>query len=163
MQAGFDLGIRFDTRVEDGMIAKRLTPPMQEALFVSQAYVEQHGLPKTIEQLQQHALIQYRFISAISCATAFAAADSCVTVNMPMAVIVNDTDLMVDAAEQGLIGRIVAPLIQQQLIEAFNSRVAEHWLTLGSLSLYFHKTVSKRKVRVFIDFLPRRWRINADA
>ena len=61
---GFDMGIRFGDRVEEGMIARQLTLPVKEALFASPGYVEQYGLPETPDDLKQHKLIQYRFISS---------------------------------------------------------------------------------------------------
>ena len=64
VKEGIDFGIRFGDRVEQGMVAKKLTGSLREALFASPAYAEQFGLPQTIEALKHHKQIQYRFISS---------------------------------------------------------------------------------------------------
>ncbi|MCV6588887.1 MAG: LysR family transcriptional regulator [Marinobacterium sp.] len=75
---------------------------------------------------------------------------------MPIALIVNDTDAMVDAAEKGLgIGRIVTPMIRQQLTEGRLQPILESWwIPYPGLYLYFVQNSQKaRRVRVLIDFL----------
>nr|WP_255725183.1 LysR family transcriptional regulator [Photobacterium sp. OFAV2-7] len=154
---GIDLGIRFGDRLEEGMVAKQLTPPMHEALFASDDYIARNGVPETPDDLQQHKLIQYRFISSNQLAPLTLYFNShTVTVNMPVAMIVNDTDIMIDAAEKGLgIGRIVAPMLKQQ----FGNRnlkplLKPYWQPYPGLYAYFPRNSQKaRRIRVLIDFL----------
>lgn len=157
IREGFDMGIRFGDKVEDGMIARQLTPPVKEALFASPSYLEQYGVPKTPKDLQQHKLIQYRFISSNQIAPLTLNQKSeTVTVNMPIALIVNDTDLMVDAAINGLgIGRIVTPIVENDFAQGLIVPVLEEfWQPYSGLYVYFHKNTQKAKrVRVLIDFL----------
>ncbi|CAE6917720.1 LysR substrate binding domain [Vibrio sp. B1REV9] len=157
IREGFDMGIRFGDKVEDGMIARQLTPPVKEALFASPSYLEQYGVPKTPKDLQQHKLIQYRFISSNQIAPLTLNQKSeTVTVNMPIALIVNDTDLMVDAAINGLgIGRIVTPIVEDDFAKGLIVPVLEEfWQPYSGLYVYFHKNTQKAKrVRVLIDFL----------
>ncbi|BBM67197.1 LysR family transcriptional regulator [Vibrio alfacsensis] len=157
IREGFDMGIRFGDKVEDGMIARQLTPPVKEALFASPSYLEQYGIPKTPKDLQQHKLIQYRFISSNQIAPLTLNQKSeTVTVNMPIALIVNDTDLMVDAAINGLgIGRIVTPIVEDDFAKGLIVPVLEEfWQPYSGLYVYFHKNTQKAKrVRVLIDFL----------
>ncbi|BCN26556.1 LysR family transcriptional regulator [Vibrio alfacsensis] len=157
IREGFDMGIRFGDKVEDGMIARQLTPPVKEALFASPSYLEQYGVPKTPKDLQQHKLIQYRFISSNQIAPLTLNQKSeTVTVNMPIALIVNDTDLMVDAAINGLgIGRIVTPIVEDDFAQGLIVPVLEEfWQPYSGLYVYFHKNTQKAKrVRVLIDFL----------
>ena len=157
ISAGFDMGIRFGDRVDEGMVARQLTPPMQEAIFVSPGYAEKFGLPDSLEALQSHRLIQYRFISSNQLAPLkLDDAGQVTTVDMPIALIVNDTDLMVDAALKGLgVGRIVTPVVadyfeHKQLIPLF----PEKWYRYPGLYVYFQQNTQKAKrVRVLIDFL----------
>jgi len=154
---GFDMGIRFGDRVEEGMIARQLTLPVKEALFASPGYVEQYGLPKTPDDLKQHKLIQYRFISSNQVAPLnLNNQGETITVNMPTALIVNDTDVMIDAAHNGLgIGRIVTPMVEEGFKKGEIVPVLEeYWQPYSGLYVYFHKNTQKAKrVRVLIDFL----------
>ncbi|KZN31001.1 hypothetical protein N480_03315 [Pseudoalteromonas luteoviolacea S2607] len=157
LQDGFDLGIRFGERVQEGMVAKRLTQPMKEALFASQKYIELYGTPSQPNDLKQHKLIQYRFISSNQLAPLLLDNQGeTLPVDMPHALVVNDTDLMLDAALNGLgIGRIVAPMVQdyfdnQTLVPVLQN----YWYPYSPLYLYFHQNTQKAKrVRVLIDYL----------
>ena len=154
---GIDLGIRFGDRLEEGMVAKQLTPPMHEALFASDEYIARHGVPETPDDLQQHKLIQYRFISSNQLAPLTLNFNShTVTVNMPVAMIVNDTDIMIDAAEKGVgIGRIVAPMLKQQFSSgSLKPLLKPYWQPYPGLYAYFPRNSQKaRRIRVLIDFL----------
>ena len=81
------------------MVARPLTPPMPEALFASPAYLAEFGTPVEIADLTRHKRIQYRFISANQLAPMTLLRDGEeVRVDMPTALVVNDTGLMIDAA-----------------------------------------------------------------
>lgn len=157
LKEGFDLGFRFGDRVEEGMVARQLTEPMKEALFASPEYVDTYGLPKTPDELKQHKLVQYRFISSNQVAPLLLhKSGQKITVDMPNALIVNDTDVMLDAAMQGIgIGRTVEPMIKHllesnQLIPVLK----DYWYPYSPLYVYFHRNTQKAKrVRVLIDFL----------
>lgn len=157
LKEGFDLGIRFGDRVEEGMVARQLTQPMKEALFASPDYIGEYGLPKTPEELKHHKLIQYRFITSKQVAPLLLnRSGEDLTVNMPSALIVNDTDLMLDAAVKGIgIGRIVDPMIQELLAsKTLVPVLQDYWYPYSALYVYFHRNTQKAKrVRVLIDFL----------
>jgi len=157
LKEGMDLGIRFGDKVEEGMIAKPLTPNFKEAVFASPAYIAAFGMPKSISELSQHRQIQYRFITSKKVAPLpMIDNGNTVHVKIPTALTVNDTDLMVDAAKKGLgIGRIISPMVEPlfksgELIPVLE----EHWGDTAGLYLYFHRNTQKaRRVRVLIDFL----------
>jgi len=114
IKEGIDIGIRFGNLVEEGLVARRLTPAYPEALFASPAYLKKYGTPETPQQLEQHKLVQYRFGASNRLAPlVMNEGDSAITIEMPMAMIVNDTDIMLDAATAGLgIGRMLEPLVE---------------------------------------------------
>lgn len=157
LEEGHDAGIRFGNRVEPGMVARQLTAPMHEALFASDAYLEQYGTPRSPADLQAHKLVQYRFIASNQLAPLMLQENGqTITVQMPMGLIVNDTDAMVDAAEKGIgIGRIITPMIQQQLDDGIVKPVLEkHWQPYSGLYVYFVQNSQKAlRVRALIDFL----------
>ncbi len=157
LDEGYDLGIRFGDRVEEGMVARQLTPPMKEAFFASPEYIAQFGLPQSPEDLKRHKLIQYRFIASNQLAPLLLDnKGESLTVNMPHAMVVNDTSLMLDAALKGLgIGRMVAPMIQHYIDKGQLVPVLEdYWYPYAGLYVYFHQNTQKaRRVRVLIDYL----------
>lgn len=157
LKEGFDLGIRFGDRVEEGMVARQLTAPMKEALFASPSYIAQYGTPKTPEDLKHHKLIQYRFITSKQVAPLILdRSGEQLTVEMPSALVVNDTDLMLDAATKGIgIGRIVDPMIKDLIAnKAVIPVLEQYWCPYSALYVYFHRNTQKAKrVRVLIDFL----------
>lgn len=157
LSEGHDMGIRFGDRVDPGMVARQITAPMREALFASDTYIARHGLPKTPDELQQHKLIQYRFIASNQLAPLMLQSEGqAISVQMPLALIVNDTDVMVDAAEKGLgIGRLVTPLVDEHLKTGeLKPVLEENWYPYASLYVYFMQNSQKaRRVRVLIDFL----------
>ena len=154
---GMDIGIRFGDRVEEGMVAKQLTPPTRECLFCSPEYARLHGIPNTIESLQRHKLVQYRFITSNKLAPLVLwHQNQSVTVSMPNTLVVNDTDLMIDAAKRGLgIGRIVASMVDKYFASGELLPVLEpYWLPYSGLYVYFQQHSQKaQRVRAFIDFL----------
>jgi len=163
VSTGIDMGIRFGDRIEPGMVARQLTAPMLETLFAADSYIERNGVPDTLEALQQHKLIQYRFIASNQLAALeLQQRGQSVTVQMPIALIVNDTDAMVDAAEKGLgIGRIVKPMVAPQFADGRLRPVLEAcWPEYPGLYLYFVQNSQKaRRVRVLIDFLVEKGRL----
>ncbi|WP_117234967.1 LysR family transcriptional regulator [Vibrio maerlii] len=154
---GHDIGIRFGDKVEQGMVARQLTTPTQEALFASPDYIAEYGTPRTPTELQEHRLIQYRFQgSNKTMAMKLKQGEQDIAVAMPVSLIVNDTDAMVDAAENGLgIGRIIAPLVREQLSNGkLIPILEEHWQPYPGFYLYFPQHSQKaRRIRVLVDFL----------
>lgn len=157
IKSGMDLGIRFGDRVTPEMVARQITPPMPEALFASDTYIQKYGLPQDIADLKNHRLIQYRFMASNQIAPLILKQDhQDIRVDMPTALIVNDTDAMLDAAIHGLgIGRLVAPMIAHPLAKGLvHPILQESWYPYPGLYVYFVQNSQKaRRVRVLIDFL----------
>jgi len=164
VKEGIDLGIRFGSILEEGMVAKKLTEPMQEALFASPEYLERYGTPKSLEDLSKHKLIQYRFITSNKYAQLNLVEDGQQTrVEIPYGLVVNDTDLMIDAAKEGLgIGRLVLPSLTKELTSGALLPVLEDkWPTYPGLYVYFSRNSQKvKRVRVLIDYLIEHFNID---
>lgn len=157
LSEGFDAGIRFGNLIEDGMVARPLTPPMPEAIFASPEYLAEFGTPVEVADLTKHKKIQYRFISANQIAPMTLLRDGEeVRVDMPTALIVNDTALMVDAAIRGLgIGCMVWPVVAPMLGSGTLLPILPSaWRTIPGLQLFYPQNSQKAKrIRVLIDFL----------
>ncbi|WP_343565142.1 LysR family transcriptional regulator [Kiloniella sp. b19] len=157
LSEGYDLGIRFGDKIDEGMVARPITPAYREALFASDSYIDHYGLPASPAELQNHKLIQYRYMASNRLAPLkLLDKGHSTTVQMPLALIVNDTDAMVDAAEKGLgIGRIITPMVSEKFRNGFlNPILKDHWYPYPPLYVYFLQNSQKaRRVRVLIDFL----------
>lgn len=157
LEQGFDMGIRFGDRVEDGMIARRLTEPLREGIYVSEDYIRRHGLPTGPEDLPNHQLIGYRFITANRMLPLILNnGGEELTVDMPISLICNDIAVMADAIRQGLgIGRMFEPVHRHlpnrdELIPILES----FWRQYPALYLYFPQNSQRAKrIRAVIDFL----------
>lgn len=160
LREGLDVGIRFGDRIEPGMVARQLSPPMKEALFASADYIARHGLPKSPDDLPNHRMVHYRFIASNQLAPLqLMYRGKMITVQMPGALVVNDTDAMIDAAEKGLgIGRIVTPMVARLIDEGRLKPVLEpFWFPYPGLYLYFPKNSQRaRRVRVFVNYLVKK-------
>ncbi|GAB2644178.1 LysR family transcriptional regulator [Vibrio panuliri] len=157
LSQGFDLGIRFGDKVEDGMVARPLTPPLKEAIVASPAYIAQHGLPTTPSELSKHKFVQYRFITSNQLAP-LRLNDHGEVLNLEShsAIIVNDTDLLIDATLKGLgLCRAITPMVDHYIeSQQLQPIMSEYWYTYAGLYVYFHRNSQKaRRVRVLIDFL----------
>lgn len=157
IKEGIDVGIRFGDRIEEGLVARKLTQPIQEALFASPFYLDKYGEPKSLKDLELHKLIQYRFGSSNRLSpTLLEQNRSTVTVDMPNAMIVNDTEIIIDGAVEGIgIGRFLTPLVESYFEQGTLVPVLQsHWHEYPGLYLYFSQNSQKaRRVRVLIDFL----------
>lgn len=154
---GFDLGIRLGDMVQEGMVARQLTPPLREGLYVSPAYVERYGLPQSPQELAQHRLIGYRFVTArrILPLTLRDQGHE-LTIHMPAGVVVNDIEVMTDATRRGLgIGRIFeAELDLMPDSKLLIPILQDYWRTYPPAHLYYLQNSQRaRRVQVFIDFL----------
>ncbi|CAM3825489.1 HTH-type transcriptional regulator DmlR [Vibrio aerogenes CECT 7868] len=156
-QEGIDVGIRFGDLIEEGLVARKLTGPVQESFFASPAYLEKYGTPQSPEDLENHKLIQYRFGASNRLApTRMKQAGSTVTVDIPGAMIVNDTDIIIDGAVAGIgIGRFLTPLMAKYFEQGVLVPILQpYWFEYPGLYLCFQQNSQKAKrIRVLIDFL----------
>lgn len=157
LEDGYDMGIRFGDKLESGVVAHQLSPPNKEVIFVSDNYAEKYGIPKTLEDLQHHKVIQYRFATSNQIAPFMLMQNKqSIRIETPTALIVNDTDAIVDAAVKGLgIGKVLYPSVAEELKKKTVKPILEkHWYEYPGMYLYFLQNTQKAKrIRVLIDFL----------
>lgn len=157
LEQGFDIGIRFGDRISEGMVVKPLIPAKKEMLFASANYIERYGMPSSLKDLEQHKLIYYRFITSNQLLPlTLREGSEQITIDSPPALITNDTDVMKDAAKQGLgIGRLLSTMVESEIAKGELLPILEEYsLDVAGLYLYFHQNSQKAKrVRALIDFL----------
>lgn len=59
----FDAGVRFGSRVADGMVAVRIGEDVKMAVVATPEYFQQHGMPQTPKDLDQHQCIGFRLMT----------------------------------------------------------------------------------------------------
>jgi DNA-binding transcriptional LysR family regulator len=99
---GFDAGVRLMESVPRDMIAVPLTRPLRFVCVASPAYLDGAGAPGTPEELKAHRCIGHRLPSGRLYRWDFERSGQALSVDVAGSVVLDDEDLMVDAAVQGL-------------------------------------------------------------
>ena len=155
---GFDAGIRVGGRLQNDMIAVRLTPDVELLAVASPEYLARHGEPRSPAELQQHACLNWRFPGSGKIARwAFVKDGERVEVQVAGPLIANHQDIVIPAALQGL-GIFYAyndDGITEALARGRLKRVLGDWAqTLPGLHLYYtSRRYVRPALRAFIDCL----------
>jgi len=103
VKGGFDAGIRLGEMIDREMIAVRVGPDLRMVVVGSAAYLEEHGKPRHPRELHRHACINYRQqTSGVTYRWEFEEAGRALSVAVDGRLILNDSELLVDAALAGL-------------------------------------------------------------
>lgn len=160
-----DVGFRAGPPPSGSSIARRLVP-IQLIVCAAPQYIEQHGAPRTIEELAQHRCTGYRRANTGKLAQwQFQIGDEVVYRDVPAVICVNDTEMETQAVLSGLgIGQlasfnVTAHLRSGRLVPLLTEHIAEY----GMIYLYYgHRTERPLRVRTFIDFMIGRLADNRD-
>lgn len=112
---GFDAGVRFGEALAADMIAIPLGPRMRFSVVASPAFLARHGAPATPHDLRRLSCIRYRFDSGVFYRWEFERGAEALEVEVSGPVTVNDQDLMIRPALDGL-----------GLAYVFEGQVTEH-------------------------------------
>ncbi|KAG8148388.1 LysR family transcriptional regulator [Burkholderia catarinensis] len=152
---GIDVSFR-NGRIEDSSIIARQLVPMQMALCAAPSYVETHGLPQSLEDLDRHECINFRFSGGRISEWEFNV-DGRVQKYMPTARLTfNDTDLVLRAVMNGA---GIAQLAGYQIRDHIASRklvvaLANHMpADRGHYICYLSRQHLPTRIRLFIDFM----------
>jgi len=158
VEEGFDLGIRVATRIDPGLVARKLTPARM-LTCASPGYLKKNGMPKSPEDLVSHNCLSYAYWS-LGNEWHFKRKGTVKKVRVSGNLRGNNGDILVNAASEGL-GVILHPTFL--LYEALRQRklvpILEDWETdhLTVFAVYPHRKFLPPKVRSFIDFLAERF------
>ena len=126
--AGFDAGIHFGEYIEKDMIAVRVSPDHRPAIVGSPDYIKSYGKPKSPRDLLRHRCINFRHGDAGLYRWEFEKGKKCLSVAVNGPLIVDDENLVTQAALDGVglaflsEGRVAACLESGALV-----RVLESW------------------------------------
>ncbi|MGC1302805.1 MAG: LysR family transcriptional regulator [Caulobacteraceae bacterium] len=99
---GFDAGVRLGEAVPQDMVAVRFGGEARFVAIASPAYLEEHETPRTPDDLDFHACIRFRLPSGKIYRWEFERHGQAITADVGGALTLDDPELMVRAAAQGL-------------------------------------------------------------
>ncbi|NBC35117.1 LysR family transcriptional regulator [Novosphingobium sp. FSY-8] len=136
----FDAGVRLGESLDKDMIAVRIGPRLRMAAYASPAYLAARGLPRTPHDLHKHACINLRLTtSGALYAWEFEQNGRDIRVKVEGHLVVNDMDLMVEAALAGHgIGFSIENHVEHHLASGALVRVLDDWCEpFDGLYLYY--------------------------
>jgi len=98
----YDAGIRFGKRIERDMIAVRISDEIRHVVVASPGYFAQHPRPQSPRDILSHNCIRMRFPSGAFLPWQFAVEGEIVELEVNGTVIVNEPELLVRAALEGI-------------------------------------------------------------
>lgn len=102
VSAGFDAGLRPASMVPRDMVAVPLSKTFRYMCVASPAYLERAGVPTTPDDLRRRRCIGHRLPSGKLYRWEFERGTSALTMDLSASVVLDDEDLMVEAAVGGL-------------------------------------------------------------
>jgi DNA-binding transcriptional LysR family regulator len=99
---GFDAGVRLASMVPRDMIAMPLSKGFRYMCVASPTYLDRAGIPTTPDDLRQHQCVGHRLPSGKLYRWEFERGRAALTMDVPALVVLDDEDLMIDAAVAGL-------------------------------------------------------------
>ena len=156
--AGFDAGIRFEENLQQDMIAFPLVSHLAFALVAAPAYIQQYGLPQTVDALTQHHALHWRFSNGEYYEWELTQNSQLTKVHIQGQFASNDSVLLLEAARQGLgIAYLFKTQVQADLEQGTLIELLKDY-TLRDLTLYLYYPSRKQStcLKAFIEY----WRQN---
>lgn len=153
---GFDAGVRFGEVIAQDMIAVPIGPRQRTAIVASPSIFERHPKPTIPDHLRELPCIGLRFGSGRLYAWEFERGGVELSVEVNGALVVDDQDMMVEAA---LLGAGVAFTFEDQIVRHVDEgrlvRVLEDWCPYysGFYLYYPSRRQMPATLRAFIDFV----------
>jgi DNA-binding transcriptional LysR family regulator len=158
MAEGYDMAIRGGTLDDSSLIARRLAP-LRGVLCGTPDYFRKYGVPQTPEQLVDHHCIAYSYDRSGN-NWHFKGEEKEIIIPIKSRLQINSGDAIRRIVLQGQgIARLPTFLVGQDLQQGtLRTVLADYALTLGGLyAIYPHNRHLSAKVRVFVDFLAKKF------
>jgi DNA-binding transcriptional LysR family regulator len=157
VEQGFDAGIRMGEMIDREMIGVRVSADFRMNVVGTPAYFAAHGKPKHPRDLPEHDCITYRQrASGVVYRWEFSENGKDFAVSVDGRLLVNDGDVMVDAALRGLgLAYVVESSVREHLQRKELVRVLDAFcLPFPGLFLYYPSRVQvPPKLKAMVDFL----------
>lgn len=152
--AGFDAGVRLVASIPKDMIAVPLSGSVSFICVASPTYLERFGEPDTPDELKRHRCIGHRVPSGKLYRWEFERAGQTMTLDLNGSVILDDEELMVDAAINALgIAYVASPAAEPALQDGRLRRILPGWTPASEkIGVYYpgHRAVPPA-LRAFLD------------
>jgi DNA-binding transcriptional LysR family regulator len=162
VQQGYDAGVRIGEMIDREMIGVRLSSPLRAAIVASPAYFAARGKPRHPRELQAHDCINYRGrASGVVYRWEFTEHGKDFVVAVDGRVVLNDGDLMVDAAVAGLgVAYVMDCAVRQLIADKRLVRVLEPFCEPfpGFFLYYPSRAQLAPKLKAFVEFFRARAR-----
>ncbi|WP_336981195.1 MULTISPECIES: LysR family transcriptional regulator [unclassified Cedecea] len=159
VKAQLDAGVRLNRVIEKDMKAIPVGPPVRYAVVATPAYFAQHGIPAEPQRLTEHKCIQFRYPSGKAFGWYFEQAESREEVVVSGPVVVDDLDIALDMALNGVgLAYVLREMAEPHLQSGKLISVLDDWLPeLPGFHLYFpNRKHPSAAFRAFLDFLKAR-------
>jgi DNA-binding transcriptional LysR family regulator len=162
VEHGFDAGLRIGEMLDREMIGVRVSADLRTAVVGSSGYFAARGKPKHPRDLHEHDCISYRRKSSgVVYRWEFTEHGKDFAVTVGGRLWLNDADLMLDAARDGLgLAYVMESSVRQELAEKRLVRVLDQFCTPfpGFFLYYPSRAQMAPKLKALVDFfkLPRR-------
>ena len=156
VEMGFDAGVRLAEAVPQDMIAVRFGGDVRFVAVASPAYLGRGAAPATPDELRQHSCIRQRLPSGKRYSWEFSKHGEEMIVDVPGPLTLDDNDLMVEAAADGLgIAYVPEAFAQKDLESGRLVLVLADWCPpIPGLALYYPANRHMPStLRAFIDLL----------
>ncbi|ERI15316.1 LysR family transcriptional regulator [Ochrobactrum sp. EGD-AQ16] len=151
---GFDAGVRLFESIPKDMITVPLGRPLAFVCVASPAYLDRFGEPETPDELQRHHCVGHRMPSGKLYRWEFERAGQELVISTSGAVVLDDEELMVDAAIKGLgIGYVADWAAAPALFDGRLRKVLTPWMHAPEdVAIYYpgHRAVPLA-LRAFLD------------
>ncbi|WP_455926456.1 LysR family transcriptional regulator [Pseudomonas putida] len=126
---GFDAGIRLGERLEQDMVAVRVSGPLSMVVVAAPRYLERHGTPQSPHDLHAHQCLAYRRPTDGSVYRwEFENEGSTLEVAVNGPLLVSDPELLTRVAVDGLgIAYVFAHQVQRQIAEGTLVQLLSDW------------------------------------
>ena len=152
----YDAGIRYGRRIAQDMLLVQASPPSRLIAMASPAYLARHPAPRIPQDLQHHDCIRYRLANQQVVPWEFEKNKKKIEIAVDGPLIVNDIDLMVRAAKDGVgIGYAVEAYIEEEIRQGLLVPLLRDWSPPShSYYLYYAgRHQLSAPLRAFIQFL----------
>lgn len=154
VSGGFDAGVRLAGMIPRDMIAAPLTGALRFMCVASPTYLDRAGVPTAPDELKRHRCIGHRLPSGKLYRWEFERAGQSLIVDVTGSVVLDDEDLMVDAAARGLgVAYVAGPAAAAALAAGQVLEVLSPWMQAAEgLAVYYpgHRAVPP-PLRAFLD------------
>ena len=161
----YDAGIRFGKRIARDMIAVRISDEIRRVVVASPDYLARHPQPQTPQDLLSHNCIRMRFPSGAFLQWQFAVEGKIVELEVNGSVIVNEPELLVRAALDGIgLLYMVEDYVRPMICAGRLIPVLEKWMPppTDAFFLYYpSRRQNPAPLQALIDFLRASLKRNA--